>query len=255
MAQVSLEGSRLVRFLTDLGVSDATLSHQGFAERIGQLLGFQDSIALSTLHGRLPGMKFEPLPVSVEAVRQEFLQIRQALVQMIVDSFTPGSGTTRGQFPGTRLGATAEQWGSFEPYLQFYAARQREIELKFQYLLSYVRDAAAGFSPRLARLVALESSLGDTLAAYGRQLFAGVPGLLQSRFEALSEAPPYVEIAPEEECAPGDEGPPAWLQTFGAEMQELLLAELEVRLLPVQGLIEALVEEHKCKKTETQKPE
>ncbi len=52
LPQVSLGSSRLVRFLTDLSVSDTQVSHRQFTERLGQLIDFSDSINLSAAHAR-----------------------------------------------------------------------------------------------------------------------------------------------------------------------------------------------------------
>lgn len=236
---VSLYGSRLVRFLTDLAVSDVELSHKCLAQRIGQLINFSDSVALSSLHGQLPTMAFEPLSIPAEAIQKEFLRVRQTLVQSIVNSFVPG--TTRIQFPVAKTNAP-DTLITYEPYERFYVTQQREIDHKFQYLQSYVRDAASGLSPRLAQLVALDTALGDTLSAHGRQLFAVIPKLLGKRFEHLLNKQ-LGQPHQQDDDSRMEEGPDVWLATFRSEMQGLLLAELEARLLPVLGLIEAINEE------------
>ena len=60
---------------------------------------------------------------------------------------------------------------------------------------------------------------------------------------------PYEEhrlqrAAPSEPGTPATAGsaPPAWLPRFRQDMQRLLLAELDLRLQPAQGLVDALGE-------------
>lgn len=279
MAQVSLEGSRLVRFLNDLVVSDAVLFDKGFAERISQLIGLQQSLALSGLKGRLAGHRFEPLPIEADAIRQEFLRVNQALVESIVESFRPGSGSVRVQFPGTRLDSTQGQLSQFGLYSQFYTARQRELERKCLHLLSFVRDGVAGLSPRLAQLVMVETALADAINGYDRQCLAKIPKLLEGRFDELRQVTePQASEVQTAECKASEresntaeqadlaktvnddfelvQGPtPDWVQQFAVDMRGLLLAELELRLLPVLGLLEAITEEPGTEKYPTENPD
>lgn len=249
MAQISLEGSRLVRFLNNLDVSNAELFNKDFAERISQLIGLHKSLALSGLPLQMARLRYEPRSVNAEAVQQECLRVNQELMESLIASFSPGSGSARVQFPGTREDASEEQLQSFELYVQFYNARQRQIEQKLQHLLSYVRDAAAGFSPRLAQLVMLETSLGEAIAGYDRQCFASVPKLLQGHFEELRQEHNEQQSPSEQRQIDLNDTEatinvaPQWAQQFGGDMRELLLAELELRLLPILGLVEAFDEE------------
>lgn len=263
MAQVSLEGSRLVRFLNDLTVSDAVLFDKGFAERISQLIGLQQSLALSGLQGQLAGHTFESLPVEADTLKQEFLQVNQTLVESIVESFRPGAGSVRVQFPGTRLESTVGQLSQFGLYSQFYTARQRELERKCLHLLSFVRDGVAGLSPRLAQLVMVETALGDAITGYDRQCLAKIPKLLEGRFDELRRATelPLTQAPESDQAESADQdsqltqGPtPAWVQQFAVDMRGLLLAELELRLLPVLGLLEAIAEEPDLEEHSTADP-
>lgn len=210
-------GSRLVRFLTDLDVSATAVSHKHFAQRLGQLIDLADSISISSAHGKLRSMAFESRTVSNEAVQREFLRARTAMMQSVIDSFDTGAGTSRIKLPPPTAAS--------EPYLKFYAAHQRQIDLKILRLQAQVRDAVAGLSPGLAQLCALDTALGDTLAVHSRKFFALVPGLLQQYLEPLLDEN-------QDQLAPLHE-------RLCAKMQGLLLAEIEARLLPVLGLIEA----------------
>ena len=87
--------------------------------------------------------------------------------------------------------------------------------------------------------------LDNTLTGYARKGFGAVPRVLEKRFLALWPDRQHSLLSD----APGDdprewmeEG--AWLHRFCQEMKTLLLAELDARLEPVQGLIMALESAH-----------
>ena len=87
--------------------------------------------------------------------------------------------------------------------------------------------------------------MDEILGVRERESLARVPLLLEKRFEQLGTAnPPMLDAAPQPDvsvlAAPL---PRDWLAVFCVELQEALLAELDVRLLPVTGLIEALSSE------------
>ena len=70
--------------------------------------------------------------------------------------------------------------------------------------------------------------------------------LLERRFEHLRKTHQLGLDAAQQQDAPVLwRQPGGWLDVFGKEMQEVLLAELEVRLQPVVGLIEAFSNEVK----------
>ena len=223
-SQLSLNGSRLVRCLTELAVTDVEISHSRFAGRLGQLIDLADSITLSSALGKLPTMAFEPAAVETAAVTDKFLGMRTTIMRSVIRSFDPCAGGSRIKLPVPRADSPSDTAAAYEPYLRFYRAHQREFDLRIQRLQLQVREAATGFSPELAQLAALDSVLGDTLALHTRKFFTVIPRLLGKHFEQLAGEYPPMELH----------------EHFCDDMQGLLLAEIETRLLPVLGLIEAL---------------
>mgnify|MGYP000182031623 CR=1 FL=1 len=237
---VSLNGSRLIRFLSDLAVSDVEVSHKQFTEKLGQFVSFSDAITLSSVHSKLSRMAFEPTEASNESVRNEFLRVREVLVTSIIKSFTPSTGPATISLPIPKVDTPRDKAMSFEPYQRFYARHQREMDFKIQSLQLYVRDGVSGLSLELAQLAELDAALGDVLAIHTRRLFAVIPTLLSKRFEYLRKEYQQALANPAvtEWANPG-----GWLHAFYQEMQGLLLAELDVRLQPTLGLVEALNEQ------------
>lgn len=234
---------RLVRFISELSVADRKVSHKHFAQRLGQLFDLSDSIAISAAHGRRPKQQVEPAPGSAEAARETFLRGRGAIVRAALKGFATDT-TARIRFPVIRAHAPLAESMEAEPYLTFYAAQQREAEFRVRKLQAEVRKAVAQCSPELAGLCALDTVLGDSMASRSRRCFTAVPQLLQQRFTYLLEA---CQLAQPEQQEERD----LWLASltqFRDEMQGTLLAEIDARLLPVTGLIEAL-DEHSDKES------
>lgn len=231
LPHVSLDSSRLVRFLTDLSVSETQVSHKQFSDRLGQLIDFSDSIALSQVHTQAPGAKSDDIGAFLESVTKEFLRARSAIVQAAMRSFFPVSGPSRIKWPASEAQPPKSAALAGEPYLKFYQAQQLDVDSKIRGLHLRTRDAVAALSPRLARIAALDGALGDALASHSRRYLNVVPQLLARRIEYLwSQYPDQF----------------TWEDTreqLRREMQGLLLAEIEIRLLPALGLIEALNEE------------
>lgn len=239
----SFNSSRLVRFFSDLQVTDVEVSHKNIADRLGQLIDLPDSIALADAHKNIARLKYKPSQTSSNAVMAEFTNVRKSIIQLIVTSFIPGEGPPWLSLPTTKVDVSVDDVVSFEAYQRFYTSHQREIDFKVRNLRLFVRESVEGTSVALAQLVALDAAMDDTLSLHARKLFSNVPKLLEKRFKYL------LQVFQKEHLDYRNENPLAWLETGGwldafyTEMQGLLLAEVEVRLQPVLGLIEAFNEE------------
>lgn len=239
-SQASMNSSRLVRLLAELSLTDGKGNQQNFGERLGNLIDFSNSIILSAAHGELKGIDFEKRTHSAEKAKQEFLKVRSTLVETIVKSTTLGSEDNRIKLPSAGS-KTAQELKEYESFKRFYIAHQRAIDFKLEYLRLMLRDEVSGCSPKLAQLALLDTALDDTLMNHTRRFFSALPHLLEKRFTYLRDQY-FTEQANSQQ--PQDwylEG--AWLHGFAKELQSLLLAELEVRLQPVLGLLEALNQE------------
>lgn len=237
-ATTASTASRLVRFLTELDVTQARVSHKHFADKLGKLVDLSDAFTLSDELRSLPRLTFEPATTQPGNIKAQFLQARSQMVENIIRSFVPDAVSMPFNLPLPDAEPQAEKNSAFEPYLRLYATHQSELEFRIIKLRGQVRQALAGVSRELAQLVALDTALGDTLAGETRRLLAVIPRLLGKRFHFLQARSTNNDEA----------SPDGWLQQFYTEMQGLLLAELELRLQPVVGLIEALDEEEERKR-------
>lgn len=239
LPQVSLGSSRLVRFLSDLSVTDIQVSHRQFTERLGQLIDFSDSITLSQAHARDLEVDSAAVEEFSEGITGEFLRARSTIVQAAMRSFFPGSGPTRIKWPALEQELPAGSASAAQPYLKFYTSQQLDIDAKIRGLHLRSREAVSRLSPRLERICAIDAALTDALSAHSRRYFTSVPRLLGRRLEFLFQRH-------QQQVEAGLDPASSWLETreqFRREAQGLLLAEIEARLLPSLGLIEALNEE------------
>ena len=236
--QLHANSSRLVRLLAELAGADPAASGKLITERLGQLFDLPDSIRLSAVLDKPTTGPAQAAAVSREEARAEFLRARAAIISSALRSFTPGGGAIRLRFPPIATREAFEEATTADALLAFYAAQQRDIDFRVRNLQAATRGTAAGFSPRLARLAALDATLGDTLAANNKRFFSTVLTLLEKRVGSLLEEYRHaVSTDPRNEQL--------WAETLTrlrSDMQGLLLAEIETRLLPALGLIEALDE-------------
>lgn len=220
--------SRLTCLLADLALVDADEPGAAFAERWGLWLDVGDAIALSaTLAGsRTLAAAPDSLPPA-QSFRTACEDVRYALEQSIRTSCSPHAAG--------RLRLPLPEASAYQPYQRFYQAHQRDMELAIGPLRSRVRTVLAQSSPALRQLAALDRLLDDTLGSRESRLLGTVPPLLEKCFTRLRQAG-----GADERADGGRDGQPGgWWAAFGQTVQAALLAELELRLQPVIGLIEA----------------
>jgi hypothetical protein len=237
--------SRLIHLLAGLSLVEASGSRQFPAERLGQWLGVADAI---TLHGaQTAGSAMVPAPPALQpaagvAAADNYARVRAALVDLITASCSPvGSRGSRIRLPSPKPGVEPEIAAAYGPYRRFHLALQTEMEAGVRALRGSLRRALAPASARLRRLAILDEALDRVLAARERQLLATtLPALLEKRFGQLLAA--HRQRLNDDEQA-DDPGlwmqPGGWLATFRDELQSVLIAELDLRLQPALGLVEA----------------
>jgi len=123
----------------------------------------------------------------------------------------------------------------FPAYHRRYLAHQRRMQAGVDALRGRARQALSSASPALARLAMLDGTLQQLFGAREQKLFASVPLFLKERFERLNrQEPDPAGVVPL---------PLAWFDTFRRDVREALLAEMDARLQPVLGMIDALGQE------------
>jgi len=235
--------SGLIRLLTDLDVSAVAAAPVNFAEKLGQFFDFSEAVLLSAAHADV-GKKSDtaaPFDTDLEpgnAAGDEFLRVRRSLINSIVKNCTPGASNTK--LPSIAADVSIESVSAYEPYHRFYLAQQREIAVNVRQLRANVRNSISATSPTLKQLAALDAVFDDILWERTRKLFSTIPKMLEKRFQHLFNSHKQTLSITNKQDNPAqwmqqDE----WLGHFCRDMQSLLLAENDVQLQPVLGLLEA----------------
>ena len=245
LPRTNLHSSNLIRCLADLAIVDAAVEPgNAFAEKLGLWIHFVDAITLSAVHNdsiaSLPQMQPEAQSAAQVAAGIEFDRIQAILVNSIMKSFSPNLGKTHITLPAPSLDLPMDLAAAYVPYRRFYEAHQRDMELSIQPLRINIREALAKASPRLKKLADLDATLEKILRERESKLLLKVPVLLRKRFEQLFKEHQQKLVDTQQADNPaGWMKAGAWLARFCNDMQMLLLAEVELRLQPTMGLIEA----------------
>lgn len=215
--------SRLISLLSTLGGPAAGAESRHFGPRLGGMIDLSNSVVLADTLALLDRRPFEAVDEDPRRAREDFLRVRAAMIAAVMRSLVPGAGATRILWPE----AVMEAEGG-DALKRFYSAHQREMDARVRGVHERSRDALSGTAPGLARLANLDEVLGDALAAHSRRLFGAIPAVLVKMQAAAREA--LLQGAAEAE------------PQLKSDVQALLLAEVDARLAPVLGLIEALDE-------------
>lgn len=245
-ARATINNSRLIQALSDLELGNPELPPQNFAEKLGQFLNFSDAITLSSALERPLEKKFETTNIPQRSLEEEFLQTRNMLVTSVVRSCSGDQTTSRIRMPTVKIGEKFNPQSAFDAYLRFYATHQQNLDTHVRTLRANLRNLLAAESAHGKKLATLDAALDDIFWARSRASFANVPKLLEKRFNTHYEMHLQdVELRGIEDASTEWMQPKGWLFRFCAEMQTLLLAELDVRLQPALGLVEAYNKEVK----------
>lgn len=249
----SFNSTSLIRFLSGLdSATDVADAPQTLAERLSLWMGWTDAIALSAAlnpataappgkagkagMGAAPGLAaaVQRLVDGNARMRLQLAQNIQCDALLAVKPVATGSAPTRPRTPPPDL----SEVGDFAPFRRQYQAHQRAMETAIAPLRAQLRAALTGGTPAQARLAALDAVLEQALETRERQLLATVPSWLEKHFgrlrqRHLAQAPAVVP-----EAATATHAPP-WWPRCGPDLQTVLMAELDLRCLPLQGLLAA----------------
>lgn len=248
LPRTNFNSSRLTRLLADLAVADAPDVGHAVAERLGLWLDVNDAITLYGAHqaaGKRAATGDAQATAHADAAA-EIDRVRTALTASITKSCSPNAGETRIKLPTPKAGVPLEILVAYEPYRRFYLAHQRDIELALRPLRARVREAIAQSSPALRQLATLDEALDKILAEREGHLLSMVPTLLQRRYDQrlLEHRQKRGNVAGADDADDPATWmrPGGWLAGFCTELQDILLAELDLRLQPILGLMEAFNE-------------
>jgi hypothetical protein len=207
----------LARLLQQWGVPPVPA--QPLAPALGGQLGWADAILLS----QTLSTPIAPAPANESARQSAADWVDSALERLLSESRAGFNDPVLARESAEPLAKPLPLADALAPYRLHHAQQQRSIAMRVASLRQRLRERVADGSPALARLSALDAVFDRALATHERQSLAGLPALLTRRAEAHAAADPR-----------------HWRARLWADLQRLLHAELELRLQPVLGLLDAL---------------
>lgn len=134
----------------------------------------------------------------------------------------------------------------FAPHGARYLAAQKQIEARLAALRAQVRSGLTSAAPGVRPLAALDAVMEQVMAPREQRLWATLAGHLERRMAHRRQLHEDMLAATGSVDDPARwKQPGGWLHAFERDLQALLQAEIDVRLQPVMGLLEAA--QHKNK--------
>lgn len=217
-----VRGPTFIRLLARLTDVETPPSSQSLSDRLSQWLEWTHAIALSTALDGTPSAPAKDVPAFGGAQEDECVRARASLVNAIVGARELALSGDRDAGRGAGVDETAD----YTLFRQRYLALQRSMQATTGQLRGRLRDMLAAKSPALARLAEVDAVMELALSPREQKLLGAVPTVLGGHFDRLRQR---------EQAGSG-----AWMDVFRKDMRSVLLAELDVRFQPVDGLLAAL---------------
>ena len=251
----SFTSSTLVRLLDEWTPAPAEPSGLDVAERLSLWVNAFDAIRLQAAQQAIAALATAPgRPVRAsraQALGEDLRRLRAVMARAIAQEPGPVIETAHTPADLRRLARAAAQPAeaaaadaSYARWRQRHFELQRQMDLTIPPLREHVRNALAQGPARLRQLAALDAVMEQVLAAREQKLLPTVVERMERRFGELRAA----HLQSLQDSGQDDEPsawrrPGGWLERFAGEWRQLLAAELDLRLQPVTGLVEALAKE------------
>ncbi|MEJ8836088.1 DUF3348 family protein [Ramlibacter sp. AN1133] len=245
--------STLVRLLDGWTPAPAEPSGPDVAERLSLWVNAFDAIRLQAAHQAIAALR-EPAAANTrrpgpqsQSLREDVERVRSVLARAIAQEPGPVVETARTPADLRRLARAAARPdeaaadASYAPWRQRHLELQRQMELMIAPLREHLRQALSQRSVRLRQLAALDAAMEQVLAPREQLLLPRIAERMEAHFTQLRQA----HLQALQDSAGQDDPaawrrPGGWLQRFAQAWRQLLAAELELRLQPAMGLVEAL---------------
>ena len=200
-------------------------------EQLSRWIDWTPAVALSrALDGR---------PVALHAGASTSVATQWAEQQGEVARVRASLSSAIAAMPGADLRDPAPCAPDFATLRTHYLTTQRAMQTATGKLRGQLRDMLAGASEDMARLAGVDALMEQVLSPREHRLLDAVPVLLEEHFERLrgtaEDASPRSHLAVDAPAMPG-----MGSSRFRKDLQDALLAELEFRFLPIEGLLAAL---------------
>ena len=245
-----LHRSRLVRLLqqwTQVQAAPVRADRADLAEQLSQWLSTVDAVKLGRWLHQLEsadgfdGDAADPASAPDVPALQAGLDAARAELSALVVAPPTRARPLRERADHTPVpGPDPEMEADFATHAARYLATQKQMEMRLATLRGEMRQHLAGGPAALRRLAALDAAMEQMLAAREQKLWASLPGHLERRMaHRRMRYQQQLEAVGQDDDPQRWRAPGGWLHGFEQDLRALLQAELEVRLQPLAGLLEA----------------
>lgn len=234
----TIAGPTFIRLLARLIRADIAPTGQSLSDRLSQWFEWTHALALSTALDGRPAAAASDRSIFGGTAEDEYARVRVLLTNTISADAAFPNQDKRGQTIADDDAATSAF--DFTVFRQRYIAMQRSMQAATGSLRGRLREVLAQKSDRMAQLAEVDAAMELTLSPREQTLLASVPDLLGEHFERLRQAEQSELSDAQESVNTPAAMPGAWLGVFRRDMQSILLAELDVRFQPIEGLLAAL---------------
>lgn len=227
--RVPVAGPTFIRLLARIIEFDGKPCGLAPSQRLGQWIDWIRAVTLSRALDRPLDALSPSLPRGDDAA-DEVAQQRRALEAQIGD---------RAHWDRAMLQTASDAECSFAEPRKRYSALQHAMQAATGRLRGTLREQLARGTPAQARLAELDAVMELVASPREHRLLASVPDLLAERHRQLQRQARAGRDTPDllTQAIPAAD---AWLQILRKDMQDLLLAELDLRFMPIDGLLAAL---------------
>lgn len=242
-----LNSSRLVRLLQQWAQGHSAPVRLDIAEQLSQGLSTVDAVKLSrwlhTLESSPPPPPAGgPGRVDVAALEADLRTATAELTEGFTAAPSLRTRPLRERADNTPVpGPDPQAEAEFSVHAARYQASQKQMEMRIGALRAQIRQHLSAGPAHLRRLAALDAVMEQMLGAREQRLWASLPGHLERRmayrrqcYQQALEAYGQGDGDPRSWRLPG-----GWLHAFEQDLRALLGAELQVRLQPLAGLVQA----------------
>lgn len=241
-----LHSSELLRFLASQGLVDTASDAGDVGQRFGDWLHFRHAIALQGFLGELDkpdAITLQPTArVDADVLHARFSGVRCALERAITEGSAPAPGMARIEPPSPELEHPIDPKTAFDVFRRYSMGHQRQMEKIIRSLRAQLRSMLDKGTAHQRQLATLDAIFENVVQEREARLLGQIPITFEKRFaKALKQhLKQLVEATEVDEPAPRTT---PWLAPLLDDLRKALLAELDLRLQPVLGLIEALTQD------------
>lgn len=221
-SRAQAHGPALIGLLARIGGAGAPAPSSSLSDRLGQWIDWRHAVALAA------ALDARPAAAGADAASGDGGECGQVRAMLV------------GAIEGDRAFVAVGGAGADTPvpdaafFRQRCLALQQKMEAEVGHLRGRLRGRLMRRGGDAARVAAIDAVMERAVGPRERALLAPIPALLEQHFERLRLA------AADSPAASAAATAPAWLGAFRHDMRELLLAELDLRLQPAEGLLAAL---------------